>query len=67
MSKYDQGKHDFHADENGNRRSLKRLDPQKPSPQLLARQAAHTDTLRTADSKIRGGYNKPGSQQKRSK
>jgi hypothetical protein len=63
MSKADQGKHVRGTDADGAPViSKKRLDPQAERPQLTARKKAFADTMRTADTKVRGMFNEPGSQ-----
>jgi hypothetical protein len=47
--------------------SKRRTTPTPPTKQLLARIKGYEEASRSADTKIRGGYHKPGSMQKRSK
>jgi hypothetical protein len=68
MSQRDHGKHVIGHNEDGSEiRSKKRLDQTPPTPALLARQTAFKNNLNSVDSKLRGGFNEPGSMQRRSK
>lgn len=66
MSQFDHGKHPQY-DDGRMMPHTKRLDAQRTPKNLEARIKSYEDTKRSLKAGEEKGYNKPGSQQKRSK